>query len=174
MAYDDDGDSVVTLVSNVESVVTAVEFLQPVEFGRVVDEVDQVLEVESGQEQFDDEVDHTFGVKDLEEEEGDEVGEQEDEELVEEEFEDEVVEEENEEDFGLGGFHPVRAGSRLNSSICFTRMMELFRIVTLQVLHSEEIGYWCFCTSLAVQRFDEGQAGCGEGAQEQQLRDRDG
>ena len=112
MAYDDDGDSV---VSNVESVVTAVESLQPVEFGRVVDEVDQVLEVESGQEQFDDEVDHTFGVKDLEEEVGDEVGEQEDEELVEEEFEDEVVEEEDEEDFKLGGFHPVRAGTRLNS-----------------------------------------------------------
>ena len=40
MAYDDDGDSVVTLFSNVESVVTVVEFLQPVEFGRVVDEVD--------------------------------------------------------------------------------------------------------------------------------------
>ena len=82
MAYDDDGDSVVSLVSNVESVVTAVESLKPVEFGRVVDEVDQVLEVESGQEKFDDEVDHTFGVKDLEEEVGDEVKEQEDEELV--------------------------------------------------------------------------------------------
>ena len=79
MAYDNDGDSV---VSNVESVVTAVESLQLVEFGRVVDEVDQVLEVESGQEKFDDEVDHTFGVKDLEEEVGDEVKEQEDEELV--------------------------------------------------------------------------------------------
>ena len=121
MAYDDDGDSVVTLVSNVESVVTAVESLQPVEFGRVVDEVDQVLEVESGQEQFDDEVDHTFGVKDLEEEVGDEVGEQEDEELVEEEFEDEVVEEEDEEDFKLGGFHPVRAGTPLNSRCSFSR-----------------------------------------------------
>ena len=117
MAYDDDGDSV---VSNVESVVTAVESLQPVEFGRVVDEVDQVLEVESGQEQFDDEVDHTFGVKDLEEKVGDEVGEQEDEELVEEEFEDEVVEEEDEEDFKLGGFHPVRAGTRLNSRYLFS------------------------------------------------------
>ena len=120
MAYDDDGASVVTLFSNVESVVTVVEFLQPVEFGRVVDKVDQVLEVESGQEQFDDEVDHTFGVKDLEEEVGDEVGEQEDEELVEEEFEDEVVEEEDEEDFKLGGFHPVRAGTCLNSRCLFT------------------------------------------------------
>ena len=119
MAYDDDGDSVVTLVSNVESVVTAVESLQPVEFGRVVDEVDQVLEVESGQQQFD-EVDHTFGVKDLEEEVGDEVGEQEDEELVEEEFEDEVVEEEDEEDFKVGGFHPVRAGTLLNSRYLFS------------------------------------------------------
>ena len=120
MAYDDDGDSVVTLYSNVESVVTAVEFLQPVEFGRVVDEVDQVLEVEKGQEQFDDEVDHTFGVKELEEEVGDEVGEQEDEELVEEEFEDEVVEEEDEEDFKFGGFHPVRAGTRLNSRCLYS------------------------------------------------------
>ena len=117
MAYDDDGDSV---VSNVESVVTAVESLQLVEFGRVVDEVDQVLEVESGQEKFDDEVDHTFGVQDLEEEEGDEAGEQEDEELVEEEFEDEVVEEEDEEDFKFGGFHPVRAGTRLNSRCLYS------------------------------------------------------
>jgi len=123
MAYDDDGDSVVTLFSNVESVVTVVEFLQPVEFGRVVDEVDQVLEVECGQEKFDDEVDHTFGVKDLEEEVGDEVGEQEDEELVEEEFEDEVVEEEDEEDFKFGGFHPVRAGTRLNSRYCTVKKL---------------------------------------------------
>ena len=107
---EDDGDSVVTLVSSVESVVTvltAVESIEPVQFGRMEDEVDHVMEEEDVQEEV--KVDHVIAVEDVE---GD--------------FEDEV---EEEEDFKYGGFHPVRVGTCL-SNRCFSPLSQVLLLLT--------------------------------------------
>ena len=61
---DDDGASVVSLVSSVESVVTVATGVESVELGRVEDEVDLTVEVEDHQLDVEDEVvedDFNFG-----------------------------------------------------------------------------------------------------------------
>ena len=61
---DDDGASVVSLVTSVESVVTVTTWVESVELGRVEDEVDHMVEVEDHRVDVGDEVmedDSNFG-----------------------------------------------------------------------------------------------------------------